>query len=103
MRVSVVFTPEAEAQLLSLYRFIAARATPAVAQRYVSGMIEYCESLRTFPHRGMRRDDIRPGLRITNFRKRVVVAFAVDQDRVEIIGVFYGGRDFERALAEEAV
>ena len=36
MRVSVVFTPEAEAQLLSLYRFIAARATPAVAQRYVS-------------------------------------------------------------------
>ncbi len=39
MRVSVVFTPEAEAQLLSLYRFIAARATPAVAQRYVSGII----------------------------------------------------------------
>ena len=46
MRVSVVFTPEAEAQLLSLYRFIAARAMPAVAQRYVSGIIGYCESLR---------------------------------------------------------
>jgi len=100
MPVSVVFAPEAEVQLLSLYRFIATQATPAVAQRYVSGIIGYCESLRTFPHRGMRRDDIRPGLRITNYRKRVVVAFAVDESRVEIVGVFYGGRDFERSLAD---
>jgi toxin ParE1/3/4 len=48
----------------------------------------------------MPRDDIRPGLRITNYRKRAVIAFEVDDAlaRVSILGVYYGGRDFERAL-----
>jgi toxin ParE1/3/4 len=48
----------------------------------------------------MPHDDIRPGLRITNYRKRAVIAFEVDDAlaRVSILGVYYGGRDFERAL-----
>jgi len=62
----------------------------------------YCESLSTFPARGNRRDDIRPGLRIANYRKRVAIAFHVDEDRVNIIGVVYGGQDDEAALLEEA-
>ncbi len=41
---------------------------------------------------------IRPGLHITNFRGHAVIAFTVDADRVSIIGVFYGGRDFEALL-----
>ncbi len=61
----------------------------------------YCESLRTFPRRGLSRDDIRPGLRITNYRKRVVVAFDVEADRINIIGIFYGGQYYETALQEE--
>ena len=53
-----------------------------------------------FPCRGIRRDDIRPGLRITNYKKRVVIAFDVDVDAalVSILGVFYGGQDYEVAL-----
>ncbi|MCH5519560.1 hypothetical protein [Pseudomonas syringae] len=39
--------------------------------------------------------DIRPGLRITHYRKRAVVAFAVDAVQVKILGIFYGGQDFE--------
>ncbi|MBA4003058.1 MAG: plasmid stabilization protein, partial [Delftia sp.] len=46
------------------------------------------------------RDDVRPGLRITNYRKRTVIAFAVDADMVSIIGIFYGGRDHEALLRE---
>jgi toxin ParE1/3/4 len=40
-------------------------------------------------------------LRITSYRKRVVIAFDVDADRVNIIGIFYGGQDYETALQEE--
>ncbi len=50
--------------------------------------------------RGTMRDDIRPGLRITNYRKRAVIAFSVLGDTVAIIGVFYGGRDYEAALQD---
>jgi toxin ParE1/3/4 len=52
------------------------------------------------PPRGVRRDDVRHGLRITNYRKRVVIAFDVVTDRVNIIAIFYGGEDYEGALLE---
>jgi len=50
------------------------------------------------PHRGNLRDDIRPGLRVTHYRKRTVIAFAVEAKQVYIIGIYYGGQDFESAL-----
>ncbi|HEX3659971.1 MAG TPA: type II toxin-antitoxin system RelE/ParE family toxin [Acidobacteriaceae bacterium] len=100
MSYTVVFTPEAEAQLIELYGYIAAEASPEIAARFTDGIVTYCESLHTFPARGNRRDDIRPGLRITSYRKRVAIAFNVDDDRVNIIGVFYGGQDYEGALLE---
>lgn len=95
---TVIFTPEAEEQLAALYRYVAAAASPAVAARFTGAIVTYCESLRTFPHRGNRRDDVRPGLRITHYRKRTVIAFDVDGESVSIIGVFYGGQDYETFL-----
>lgn len=77
MSYAVVFSPEAEEQLAELYRYIAAAASPDVAARYTEAIVTYCESLRTFPLRGTMRDDVRPGLRITNYRKRAVIAFDV--------------------------
>jgi toxin ParE1/3/4 len=44
------------------------------------------------------RDDIRPGLRIVGFERRVTIAFSVDDGRVTILRVFYGGRDWENAF-----
>jgi toxin ParE1/3/4 len=60
--------------------------------------VTHCESLASFPHRGMRRDDTRRGLCITQYAKRAVIAFAVGEKTVSIIGVYYGGQDYETAL-----
>ena len=98
---TVVFAPQAREQLASLYRYIAGAASPEIAERYTSAIVTYCEGLQTFPMRGTRRDDIRPGLRITNYKKRAVIAFNVDADRVSILGVFYGGQDYETDLQSE--
>ena len=64
-------------------------------------MIETCEGLALFPLRGVSREDLRPGLRVTHHRGRTVIAYAVDHDLrlVSILGVLYGGQDFERELA----
>ena len=78
MQYTVIFTPEAQEQLLSLYLYIAAAASPEIAERYTSSIVAYCESLQDFPLRGTRRDDVRPGLRITNYKKRAVIAFAAE-------------------------
>ena len=83
---------------MALYRYIAAAGSSAIAERYTSAIVTYCETLETFPHRGVLRDDIRPGLRITNYRGRTVIAFTVNSERTSIIGVFYGGQDYEAQL-----
>ena len=101
MPYKVVFTPEAQAQLIELYGYIATAESPEVAARYTNSIVTYCESLQTLPNRGIQRDDIRPGLRITNYRKRTVIAFGVDANQVSIVGVFYGGQDYETAFQEE--
>jgi plasmid stabilization system protein ParE len=73
----VVYAPEAEAQLLALYFHIAATASPEIAANYTDAILEQCESLKTFPMRGAQREDIRPGLRVFGFRRRVSIAFEV--------------------------
>ena len=94
----VVFTPEALQQLEELYAYIAQVASPMVALRYTNAIVTYCETLQTFPLRGTRRDDIRPGLRVTNYKGRAVIAFDVSSERVNVIGIFYGGQDYETTL-----
>lgn len=101
MLYRVVFTPEAMAQVEALYRFVAQAAGPDIASRYTNAIVTYCEGLQMFPLRGMCRDDIRPGLRITNYKKRAVIAFAVEAEVVSVIGVYYGGQDYESVLRWE--
>ncbi len=104
MAYAVVFAPEAEEQLAALYDYVAEHATPTTAARYTDNIVLYCEGLRQFAHRGAARDDIRPGLRITNYKGSAVIAFHVDEtnSRVSVLGVFYGGQDHEAALRDDA-
>jgi len=99
MQYAVVFSALAERQLDDLYTWIAQASTPATASRYVHDIIDYCGSLSTFPMRGSAREDLRPGLRMTNYKKRVAIAFHVQTSQVTIVSVFYGGQDYETRLA----
>ena len=101
MSTRIVFSPEADAQLVGIYRYIAREASPAVAERFTGAIVDHCEGFETFPQRGTLRDDLRPGLRTVGFRRRVTIAFTFDEDTVTIIGVFYGGQDFEAVLKPE--
>jgi plasmid stabilization system protein ParE len=101
MRHKVVFTPEAVGQVAALYHYIASAASPEIAERYTHAIVTYCESLQVFPHRGNQRDDLRPGLRITNYKRRVVIAFTVDAEQVAILGIFYAGQNYEAELQPE--
>ena len=62
---------------------------------------DHCESQAAFPLRGIGRDDLRPGLCITSYRKRVVIAFAVEGGSVNILGIHYGGQNYEATLLDE--
>jgi toxin ParE1/3/4 len=98
MAYRVIFAPEARAQLVSIYAYIAERASADVALAFATSIVNHCESFTTFPRRGTRRDDLRPGLRTIGFRRRVTIAFHVDGETVTIVGILYGGRDVDQAL-----
>ena len=102
MKYHVMFSPEAMEQLADLYQYIAFEASPEIALGYTEAIVNYCESLCIFPLRGTARDDVSPGLRVTNYKKRAVIAFAVEKDIVYIVGIFYGGQDYESRLSEES-
>lgn len=42
-----------------------------------------------------------PGLRIIGYRRAVSIVFAVDGERVLILGIFYAGRNITPELLEE--
>ncbi|WP_296662889.1 type II toxin-antitoxin system RelE/ParE family toxin [Paraburkholderia sp.] len=96
---NVEFAPEAVQQLEALEDYIAGQGSPQVAATYIDSIVEYCESLRSFPQRGVPRDDVRPGLRITHYRGSAIIAFAVIDATVYILGVFCGGQDYNAVLS----
>jgi toxin ParE1/3/4 len=101
MACRIVFTPEARDELNRLYTYIAMAADTDIASRFVDGIIDHIATLKEFPKRGTPRDDLRPGLRTLAWRRRVTIAFMVEERDVVVIGIFYGGRDFESLLKED--
>lgn len=95
----VVFAPEAQTDLLQLYDYIAERSTPERALSYTDRIMDYCLGLADFPERGTLRNDLRPGLRITSFERRVAIAFHVTADALTIDRILYGGRDLDKVMA----
>jgi plasmid stabilization system protein ParE len=99
----VVYSPRARRQLTELYLWIAEQSgSPERADGFVSAVLDHCDGLVDSPMIGRARDDLRPGLRTIGFRRRVVIAFAVQEETVEIHGVFYGGQDYETHLSNES-
>jgi toxin ParE1/3/4 len=97
-RRSVVFAPEAKDDLLRFYEWVAEAAGPGTALQYIERLEAYCLGLDLGSERGHRRDDIRRGLRIVGFERRVTIAFSVDDERVTLLRLFYGGQDWEGSL-----
>ena len=97
---NVVFAPEAEDDLLQIYDFIADRANPERAYAYVERIRSYCLAFDAFPERGVRRNELRPGLRIVGFERRVTIAFHITPALIVIDRILYGGRDVEGLRAD---
>lgn len=100
MTYKVVFSPEAENDLLELYLYIAERTGDARALAYVERLERYCKGFEEFPERGTSRDDLFPGLRVVGFERRVSIAFHVNVDTVTFDRLLYGGRDLESLACE---
>jgi toxin ParE1/3/4 len=94
----VIYTAEAADDLEWIYDTIAEAGSPVPASRYEQRIRDFCDRLEYGAERGTRRDDLRPGLRVIGFERRVTIAFLLEDDRVVVLRIFYGGRDWETDL-----
>jgi toxin ParE1/3/4 len=90
---AVFLSRAARHDLLELYDWIAPRGGPQAAFNYIGRLEAFCRNLGTASERGYRRDDIRHGLRIVGFERRVTIAFVVTDADVTILRVFSGGKN----------
>lgn len=79
-----MFTPEARDDLMA----IALRAPPAELDRVEA----WCWGLGDAPERGVRHDDLFPGLRVLGFEGRAAIAFHIGLDTVTIDRIVLNGR-----------
>lgn len=95
----VVFAPEARDDLANIYDWIAKSSSPSVALSFLERIETYCLAFDLAGERGTGRDDIRPGLRVVGFERTLTLAFAVDEDTVSFLRIFYAGSDWRDHLS----
>ncbi|TWT09507.1 type II toxin-antitoxin system RelE/ParE family toxin [Reyranella sp. CPCC 100927] len=95
----LIYRPLAEEDLQDIYLYIAAD-NPQRAFDFVSDIRSRCVLLCDTPALGPSRPRLGAGLRIYPIRRRVVVIYRVLETAIEVVRVFYGGRDIETLLAD---
>ncbi len=94
-RARVTYRRTALADLQDIHRIIAeASQSPGVATRFIQRIMSRCRSIGDGPLGGRPRNDLAPGLRTVPFERSAVIAYVV-VETVDIVNVFYGGRDYE--------
>ncbi len=89
----------ANQDLKDIYDWIVSQSGyPQIAGKLVGRILDRCESLGEFPMKGRARDDLQQGIRILPFERSAVIAYRVLAGEVEVINIFYAGRDYETSL-----
>ena len=91
-RYSVRLTDRAEADLRDIRAYLTRVASLQTARGYVDRITSFLDGLEQFPLRGSLRTEMRAGLRVIGFERRVSIAFVVSGDVVVILRILYGGR-----------
>jgi toxin ParE1/3/4 len=92
-------TPQADADLDSIWRYIALQSgSYEVADRFIDAIVERFLLLAEYPHIGRARDeDLRPGLRSFPVGDYIILYRMHDQ-HVLILRVLHGSRDIQALL-----
>jgi toxin ParE1/3/4 len=96
----VVWSPESEDDLLSIWRRGASRFSRAVADKHVRDIHRAAMRLAASPLMGRERDDLRPGIREVVVYPTVLF-YRVSRQQIEIVRVVDGRRDIAAIFGED--
>ena len=94
-RYAVVLRQAAQNDLRDIFeRVLEISGNRETARRFTLRILQRCRRIGNVAYGGRPRDDLFSGLRTVPFEHSAVIAYLVT-DKVEIVNVFYGGRDYE--------
>lgn len=88
--------PEAESDLEEIWWYIA-QDSPHNADRFLDRIQERCLALADFPQMGVKRDELKTGLRSQPISHYLIFYFPLE-DGVDIVRVLHGSREIESLL-----
>ena len=96
----VDYLPTASRQLIEIEDYIVDHDAPVEAYDFTARIKQFCDALGLFPRKHLERDDIRKDLHLVGFEGSVMIGYHVDDVAhvVTVIGIFYGGQNWEPAL-----
>jgi toxin ParE1/3/4 len=91
----VILTPEALDDLVGIHDQISMHGGTAVANGYIHRLRDFVKGFDIASERGTLRPDLREGLRVIGFERRITTTFAVFEEHVEILRFFRGGQNWD--------
>lgn len=100
-RLEVRILSSALVDLGDIHSFVLGRSgSDSVAERFVAKLLLACERIGMAPWGGTQRDDLEPGIRTWSFQRRVLIAYRIEADTVDVVALFYKGRDVEACFRD---
>ena len=101
-RLNVRLRAQAHQDIKDIFDWIVSESGyPPIAEKLADRIYDACESLVEFPLKGRSRNDLKQGVRTLPFEHTAVITYRVLSDEVEVLNIFYGGRDWEAIVANQ--
>lgn len=95
-RLKVAYREEELLDIQGIYRIVFEMSrSHQTARRFINRIEARCSRIGFVPRGGRPRYDLEPGLRTVPFEHSAMIAYKIEDNRVDITNVFYGGRDYE--------
>ncbi len=100
-RLPVLYLLDAAADLDNIFDHLLEQgASPRTARGFVERIEAHCERIGGLPEGYPAHPDLGHGIRISPFERSAVIAYRLADDAVQIVNVFYGGRDYQSLLGD---
>lgn len=88
--------------LKDIFGFVLDRSqSRIVAEGFVGRIMDRCDAIGHAPLGGVARPEFGDGMRMVPFEKTAVIFYRVQRKRIEIVSIFYGGRDYSTLVGTE--
>jgi toxin ParE1/3/4 len=101
-RMPVIYRPDAQDDIDAIFLYVLEVSQHfQTAQQFTDRLVTRCESIGDAPFGGVARPELGANIRTVPLEDRAVILYHVTSEAVEIINIFYRGRDYQAIMANK--